>query len=175
MALYTVLGMGLLFVGAVLIINGMWLLGKADDEDTAVFNFFIGGLTFLIAMWWAFGGEGAEGTAFEAAGTLLFAFTYLWIGRNAYAGQEDQRSLGWYCFFVTAVAIPTGWLVFSQVGDLGLSSLWFIWAVLWLTFGILLGLEKTEYTEPIAWFTIIVGIVTGVAGYLMGAGFWPWA
>jgi len=86
MSLYTVTGMGLLFVGAVLIVNGLWLLGKAEDTDTAVLNFLTGGLTTLIAIWWAFSGA-SEGTAFNAAGELLFAFTYLWVGHNAYKGR----------------------------------------------------------------------------------------
>lgn len=174
MSLYTVTGMGLLFVGAVLIVNGLWLLGKADDRDTAVLNFLTGGLTTIIALWWAFGGEAAEGSAFNAAGELLFAFTYLWVGRNAYAGQEDQRSLGWYCFFVAVVAVPTGWLTF-RTGDVGLASLWWIWAVLWTTFGVLLGLQRVDLTVPIGWYTVFVGIVTAAAGYLMAAEFWPWA
>ena len=60
-------------------------------------------------------------------------------------------------------------------GDLGLAGLWWLWAVLWATFWVLLGLQLDEYTVPIAWFTTLVGIVTGVAGYLMAAGFCPWA
>lgn len=172
MSLYTILGMGLLFVGAVLIVNGLWLLGKGNDRDTAILNFFTGALTFIIAMWWAFGGN-AEGTAFNAAGTLLFSFTYLWVGANAYQGLEDQRSLGWYCIFVTVVALPTGLIVW-RLGDVGLAMLWWIWAALWATFWVLLALEWTEYTRPIAWYTIIVGILTGASGYLMAAGFWPW-
>lgn len=173
MSLYTVLGMGLVFVGFVLVLNGMWLLGYANDRDVAIMNFFTGAITFLIAMWWAFGGESSEGTAFNASGTLLFSFTYLWVGINAHRGLEDQRALGWYCILVTVVAIPTGYLVWL-LGDVGLAGLWWIWAVLWATFWVLLGLQRTEYTEPIAWFTIIVGIVSGAGGYLMGAGLWPW-
>lgn len=173
MSLYTITGMGLLFVGAVLIVNGLWLLGKADDKDTAVLNFLTGGLTTVIALWWAFGG-GAEGTPFNAAGELLFAFTYLWVGRNAYQGEEDQRSLGWYCFFVAVVAVPTAYLTL-QTGDIGLAALWGSWAVLWAMFGTLLGLERVDLTNPIAGYTILVGAVTAAAGYLMASGFWPWA
>lgn len=175
MTLYTVLGMGLLFVGVVLIVNGLWLLGRAESRDTSILNFFVGGLTLLIALWWAFGGQfGSEGTAFNAAGTLLFSFTYLWVGANAYRNADDQRSLGWYCIFVTVVTIPTGFLVL-QLGDVGLAALWWIWGVLWLTFWVLLALGRDQYTNPIAWYTIVVGIVTGAAGYVMAAGFWPWA
>lgn len=173
MSLYGILGMGLLYVGAVLLVNGLWLLGKADHRDTAIMNFFTGGLISLIAIWWAFGGDASEGTAFNAAGSLLFAFTYLWVGHNAYTNLEDQRSLGWYCLFVAVVAIPTGWLVWIG-GDVGLAALWWIWAPLWAAFWVLLGLERDEYTKPIAWMTIIIGIVTGASGYLMSSGFWPW-
>ncbi len=174
MALYTVLGMGLLFVGGVLIVNGIWLLGRGDDADVAIFNFLTGIITFLIVLWWGFGGDASEGTPFNAAGTMLFSFTYLWLGANAYRGIEDQRSFGWYCAFVAVVAVPTGFLVL-QTGDVGLAILWWIWAVLWATFFVLLGMERTEYTGSIGGFTTAVGVVTGVAGYVMAAGFWPWA
>lgn len=178
MSLYQILGMGLLFVGAVLVVNGIWLLGKASNRDTAVFNLFVGALTLLMALWWAFVepiafGDWQSGDPFTAAGTLLFSFTYLWVGINAYTGIEDQRSLGWYCIFVALVTLPNGYFAWMD-GDIGLASLWWIWGVLWATFWVLLGLELTEYTTPIAWYTIAVGVVTSVAGYLMGAGLWPW-
>lgn len=174
MALYSVLGMGLLFVGGVLIVNGLWLHGKGDDKDVAVFNFLTGLITFVIVLWWGFGGDLSEGTPFNAAGTMLFSFTYLWLGANAYRGIEDQRSFGWYCAFVAVVTIPTGYLVYLT-GDVGLTLLWWIWGVLWTTFFVLLALQRTEYTEPIGTFTTAVGILTGAAGYLMAAGYWPWA
>lgn len=174
MALYSILGMGLLFVGGVLFVNGLWLHGLGDDKDVAVFNFLVGLITFLIVLWWGFGGDLSEGSPFNAAGTMLFSFTYLWLGVNAYRGIEDQRSFGWYCAFVAIVAVPTGYLVFSG-GDVGLAVLWWVWAVLWATFFVLLALEWTQYTESIGTFTGAVGVVTAVAGYLMAAGFWPWA
>lgn len=178
MAVYSILGMGLIWVGIVLVVNGIWLLGHGDDRDVAILNFFVGTILFLAAMWWALGqlwafGEYRSGDPFTAAGTLLFSFTYLWIGANAIRSLEDQRSFGWFCILVTITAIPTGYLVLLD-GDPGLAGLWWIWAVLWATFWILLGIERSEYLSPIAWFTIIVGVITGVAGYLMAAGFWPW-
>ncbi|MFC6835846.1 AmiS/UreI family transporter [Halomarina ordinaria] len=173
MSLYTELGMGLVFVGMVLVVNGLWLLGKGSDRDTAILNFFVGALTLFIAVWWAFGGEASEGTAFNAAGTLLFSFTYLWVGANAYRQASDQRSLGWYCILVTVLAIPTGYLVLLG-GDVGLALLWWVWAILWAGFWLLLARQRSDYTTPVAWYTVAVGIVTGAAGYLMAAGFWPW-
>lgn len=174
MPLIEILGMGLVYVGAVLIVNGIWLLGYGESRDVAFINFFVGMLTLLIAIWWAFFPEASEGNPFNAAGTLLFSLTYLWVGANAWRGLDDQRGLGWYCLFVAALALPTGFLVFSA-GDLGLAVLWWIWAVLWFAFWVLLGIERTEYNDIIGWFTLAVGIVSGAAGYVMAMGAWPWA
>jgi hypothetical protein len=165
--------MGLLFVGAVLILNGLHLLGIGNNRDVSVFNFLTGGLTLLIALWWAFGGTASAGEAFDAAGTLLFSFTYLWIGANMIRGVEDERSFGWYCGFVAVVATPTGYLVW-QDGDVGLALLWWLWAILWGAFFVLSGLERNDLTRPIAGYTIVVGVLTAAAGYIMSAGFWPW-
>lgn len=170
MGLYGELGMVLIPIGAVLIVDGLWLVGRGTDQDVAMLNLFVGAISFILAMWWAFGNS--EGTPFNAAGTLLFAFTYLWVGANAYQQQDDQRSLGWYCILVTAFTIPTGFLSL-QAGDLGLAILWWFWGSLWATFWILLGLQKEDYSTPIAWYTIVVGIVTAAVGYLMGIGSWP--
>jgi hypothetical protein len=174
MALIEILGMGLVYVGAVLIVNGIWLLGHGDGEDVAMLNFFTGLITFLIAGWWAFFPEASQGNPFNAAGTLLFSFTYLWVGANAWRGIDDQRGFGWYCLFVAAVALPTGFLVL-QAGDLGLALLWWMWAALWFTFWVLLGIEREEYNDIISWYTVIAGIVSGAAGYVMAMGAWPWA
>ncbi|MFC7166037.1 AmiS/UreI family transporter [Halospeciosus flavus] len=126
MSLYSVLGMGLLFVGGVLVVNGLWLHGYGGDDDVAIFNLLVGIITFLIVMWWGFGGAASQGTPFNAAGTMLFSFTYLWLGVNAYRGTEDQRGFGWYCAFVAVVTIPTGYLTLLT-GDIGLTLLWWVW------------------------------------------------
>jgi hypothetical protein len=165
------LGIGLYYVGAVLIVNGLWLLGYGEDRDVALLNLFTGVITFLIAAYWAFV-PGTEGTPFNAAGTLLFSFTYLWVFANAIREKEDQRAFGWYCLFVAAIAVPTGLIVF-QSGDLGLALLWWIWAVLWFAFWLLLGIERTEYNDLVGWYTLAVGIVSGAAGFVMAAGWWP--
>ena len=172
MSVITTLGMGLLFVGGVLFVNGLWLRGQGSDADVAVLNFLTGLITFSIVLWWAYGGDASGGTAFNAAGTALFSFTYLWVAANAYRGVSDQRSFGWYCFFVAVVALPTGFLVLRG-GDLGLAGLWWLWAALWAAFFILLGLERDDLAGPVGSFTALVGGVTALAGYLMAAGFWP--
>lgn len=165
--------MGLLFVGGVLLVNGLWLLGRGSDRDVAVLNVLTGLITFLIVLWWGFGGDASAGTPFNAAGTMLFSFTYLWIGTNAVRDVDDRQSFGWYCLFVAIVALPTGYLVWHN-GDPALGILWWIWAALWAVFFALHGLERDTYTAEIGRFTVLVGIVTAIAGYLMVSGYWLW-
>ena len=43
------LGLTLLYVGAVLLINGLWLLDKVDSKDVSIINFLVGFLSFLVA------------------------------------------------------------------------------------------------------------------------------
>ena len=80
------LGLALLFVGAVLFLNGLWLMGHVDDREIAVINIFVGGLTLLVALFLAFG-PGADLASVKAAAlTLCFTFTYLWV---AYTRQHS--------------------------------------------------------------------------------------
>jgi len=44
------LGVALLYVGAVLLVNAFWLLGKAETKSTGVLNAFAGTLIFTLAM-----------------------------------------------------------------------------------------------------------------------------
>ena len=76
------LGLVLLYVGAVLSLNGLWLMGRIADNEIAVINVFVGGLTLLVALFLALG-PGADLGSVKAAGlTLLFSFTYLWVAIN---------------------------------------------------------------------------------------------
>ena len=49
------LGLGLLYVGAVLVLNGIWLLGYIQDREIWVMNIFTGGLVLAVALYSAFG------------------------------------------------------------------------------------------------------------------------
>ena len=68
------LGVCLLFVGAVLINNGACTLLKADRRAAAVMNILVGGLSVFINFVSLVKGD------YYAAGTgLLFGFTYLFV------------------------------------------------------------------------------------------------
>ncbi len=163
------LGLALLYVGAVLSLNGLWLLNRIGDKEIWVINVFSGGVTLLVALQLAFGPGADAGSIQAAALTLLFSFTYLWVAFNRFNGA-DGRGLGWFSLFVAITIIPvslatlqdatTGWAIW-----LGLN--WAAWAILWFLFFLLLAMQK-----PIARVTgvlaILQGILTGwLPGYLL--------
>ena len=104
------LGVVLLYVGIVLISNGLYRLEGIKDKSNVVINFFTGGLGLvlnIIAI--AYGnavGKDAEWFYGSATG-LLFAFTYLYTAINTIF-DFDQRLYGWFSLFVAINSIPAG-------------------------------------------------------------------
>lgn len=166
------LGLALFYVGAVLILNGLWMQGRVGDREIAVINLFTGSLTLLIALKLAFGEEADAASIKAAALSLLFSFTYLWVAFNRYNGA-DGRGLGWFSLFVAITAVPVAvdTLKMAKTGwDLWLGYSWAAWAMLWLLFFLLLALEKpiVRLTARVA---IVQGILTGwLPGYLLLTG-----
>lgn len=163
------LGCAMLYVGFVLFINALWIFGKLDDKHVIPMNAFTGILILAGVMrtvlW-----EGSQVRAyFYGMQSLLFAFTYLWVAVNAIWGL-DSKGLGWYCLLVACVALPTS---FTALPDKGLFILWIMWAVLWFLFFLLLGPGKNVAKITGAW-TMVNAVATGVAGYLILTGVWPW-
>lgn len=180
------LGVVLLYVGVVLIVNGIWLIGQArvaeaapatagggavathptliDNREVAVLNIFTGFVGVVAAVTLAVQGNQNEDLAsIRAAGyILLFAFTYLWVAYNQFAGVNGH-AFGWYCLFVAITAVVAGYYTFRDAdgndASIYLGVAWFAWAVLWFMFFLLLSLER-----PIAritgWLAVLEGIGT---------------
>jgi hypothetical protein len=100
------LGLSLLYVGAVLFLNGLWLLGRIGDKEIWIINVFSGGLTLLVALRLALAADADAASIRAAALTLLFTFTYFWVAINRNNAQADGRGLGWFSLFVALTAIP---------------------------------------------------------------------
>lgn len=187
----------LLYVGAVLAVNGIWLLGQAraagrevteagaageaavtghptfiENREVAILNIFTGFIGVVAAVTFVVQGTLDEELAsIRAAGyILLFAFTYLWVAANQFLGARGH-AFGWYCLFVAITAVYAG--IYTFVNADGNSAAiylgvdWLAWAVLWFLFWVLLSLER-----PIArftgWMAILVGIGTSwVFGLLL--------
>ena len=163
------LGFALLFVGAVLFLNGLWLLGKIADNEIWVINIFVGGITLCVSLYLAFG-PGADAASIKAAAlTLLFTFTYFWVAINRYNGA-DGRGLGWFSLFVSITAIPVAvdtLLSANSVWGVWFGICWAAWAFLWFLYFLLLALKKPilKFTGTV---TTVEGVLTGwVPGYLL--------
>lgn len=158
------LGIVLLYVGAVLLINGVSSLGKIDGRAAAVMNLFTGGIALIINIINLFRAGTPE--QFYGVGTgLLFAFTYLYVAiTNWY--ELDGQGLGWYCFFVAITTIPSAFMSYLG-GDIRFTIIWLIWGALWFMFYLALAAKK-NLGKLLPYSSIAVGIFTcWIPGYLM--------
>ncbi|WP_432172736.1 AmiS/UreI family transporter [Streptomyces sp. Tue6028] len=163
---------GLLFVGAVLFMNGLLLLGKVDARSGAVFNLFVGALQVLTPTYLIFTANNDNMKILAASGIFLFGFTYLYVGIGLLIGL-DSSGVGYYSLFVAIVALGYSYVSFHLFKDYPFGVIWLYWAFLWFLFFLLLGLKMDSLKVYTGWVTAIEGWVTGVipAGLLL-SGYW---
>lgn len=165
------LGLVLLYVGAVLFINGLTMLGKIAPKEAVVMNLFTGGISLFVSLHQISSGE--ESLVRIAAFGLLFSFTYLWVAYAHLTGQ-DGRGLGWFSLFVAATA---AWVAIDAFGNAHsfaqawMAACWAAWTLLWLCYFAISALQRSAWTRPVAWLTIAQGVLTAwLPGYLMLSG-----
>jgi hypothetical protein len=151
---------GLLYVGAVLFINGLMLLGVIPGKSAAILNFFVGIMQVVFPTIILIQSNNELPIIFGAAGLYLFGFTYLYVGILQVTGVSGE-GLGWFSIFVAACALVIGVLQFTLVGDPVFGVIWLIWAVLWFLFFLVLALGKDSLTLTTGWFTVFISHLTG--------------
>jgi putative amide transporter protein len=162
---------GLLFVGAVLFMNGLLFLGKADAKGVAVFNLFVGGLQTAIPFY-LIATAHTPNDILAAAGIFLFGFTYLYVGIVNLAGFKAD-GIGWYSLWVAALATGFGLTEILRFNDTPTGLLWLQWAVLWGLFWIVLALGVARLTAIAGWLTLILSLTTcTIPGFLLLLGDW---
>ncbi|EMQ99173.1 AmiS/UreI family transporter [Paeniglutamicibacter gangotriensis] len=157
---------GLLYVGAVLFINGLMLIGKVPGKSGALMNLFVGGMqsifpTIIIAQ-----ANEDPAVIFGASGLYLFAFTYLYVGINQLYDLPGD-GLGWFSLFVAVCAVVFGTVLAIQFQDPVTAVMWFLWAVLWFLFFLVLGLHMDNLTITTGWFTLIVAHISATIPALL--------
>ncbi|MCL1899969.1 MAG: transporter [Promicromonosporaceae bacterium] len=174
---------GLLYVGAILFVNGLFLLGRISPKGAAPLNLFVGCLQVLTPTFLIFTAGGDREVIAGAAGLYLFGFTYLWVGLNNLFGWRGE-GLGWFSAFVTGCALAFAAYSGFSVGDWPSAVLWLQWAALWALFFLLLGLGKTSLggrssagevglAQITGTVCLIQGLITGaIPGLLMLFGLW---
>lgn len=163
---------GLFYVGAVLFINGLLLLGFVEAKAAAVLNLFVGTLQVVTPTYLIFTANGDTSTILQASGLYLFGFTYLYVGIGLLAGL-DTTGVGWFSLFVAIFAVGFSALNFTQLANQPFGVIWLYWAVLWALFFVVLGLKREQLTRYTGWVTLIEGWVTAaIPGFLLLAGLW---
>jgi putative amide transporter protein len=167
------LGLVLFWVGAVLFLNGIWLLGKIGDNEIAVIDVFVGFVTLAVALYSAFGPNADLAGVKAAALTLMFTFTYFWVAWNRW-NKADGRGLGWFCLFVAITTVPVflqGFYDARTTWDLWFAICWLSWGVLWFLFFLILALGRTSLTQVTGGLCALQGIYTGwIPGFLLLSG-----
>jgi putative amide transporter protein len=163
---------GLLYVGAVLILNGLMLLGRVDARAAAPLNFFVGGLQVVTPTYLLFTANGDPDAILAASGLYLFGFTYLYVGFNLLGGL-DGTGLGWFSAFVAACAVVYAGLNFGRLDDPAFGVIWLYWAVLWALFWVVLGLKREEWTRFTGLVAIVAGVFTAaIPAFMLLTGVW---
>jgi hypothetical protein len=162
---------GLLFVGAVLFLNGLLFLGKADVKGVAVFNLFVGALQTAVPFY-LIARAHTPNEILGAAGIFLFGFTYLYVGIVNLAGFKGD-GIGWYSLWVAALATGFGLTTILRFHDTPTGLLWLQWAVLWGLFFVVLALGVERLTALAGWLTLILSFTTcTIPGFLLLLGDW---
>ncbi len=162
---------GLMYVGAVLFINSLMLLGRIDGKSAGVFNLFIGAMQVITPFYLIFTSAGDAWAIFNASGTFLFGLTYLYVGITNLKGL-DGSGFGWYSLWVAIMAVGYGTISFVQFQDIKFGIIWFMWAFLWTLFFLLLGLKK-DIGIFTGWVTMIQAWLTAtIPAFLILIGKW---
>ena len=126
------LGVCLLFVGIVLINNGICNLMNVDKKSAAIMDFFTGGLSLFINFC-----NLAQGNYYAAGTGLLFCFTYLFVAINN-VFDLSPIPLAWFSTFVAVNAVTfgivegiTGSEALGITADWRWAAIWWLWAILW--------------------------------------------
>ncbi|GAA5109540.1 AmiS/UreI family transporter [Pseudonocardia adelaidensis] len=163
---------GLLYVGAVLFINGLLLLGAVDGRAAAPINLFVGALQVVTPTYLIFTANGDPRAILAASGLYLFGFTYLYVGINLLAAL-DTNGVGWFSLFVAIAALGYSYANFAILGDRPFGVIWLYWAFLWALFFLVLGLKHEWLTRYTGWVTIIQAWVTAaIPAFLLLTNLW---
>lgn len=162
---------GLFYVGAALIINGLMLVGRIPEKAAAPLNFFVGALQVITPTFLIMTAGGDRTIIAGAAGIYLFGFTYLWVGINIVTGWPGE-GLGWFSLYVAFAAV--GYAAYLwQTGARVFVVIWIVWALLWFLFFLVLGLGRAELTRFTGYLAIAEGVFTAaVPAALAITGLW---
>lgn len=146
----------LLFVGCLLLVNGMGGLERVEVKSMAIMNFMVAGLGVFVSLLQLYRAD-SMADFFAVGALLLFTFTYLYLAICIWF-DLDMRGFGWFCFFVAFTTIPYSIMSFKN-GDPRFGVFWLIWGSLWFVFYLSYVLQK-DFGKAVPYAVIAVGVGT---------------
>ncbi|MFF2448244.1 AmiS/UreI family transporter [Neobacillus sp. NPDC058068] len=132
---------GLFLSGAVLFLNSLLLLGKAEAKSVGIFNIFVGTLQIIIPFYLLVVSDQNNWDLYNGASIFLFGLTYLYAGITFLKGLEGN-GLGWYCLWVAIVAVVYTITSIIHFHNIVSALTWGMWAFLWFLFFLSNSLKK---------------------------------
>lgn len=154
------LPLSLLFVGAVLVLNGFWMFGRIDDREIVLINCATAAITATVAAVTLVRAQDIADVR-AVAMTLLFSVTYLWVAFNRISAS-DGRGLGWFSLFVALSVLPEAVLTLraaSNVMEIWLGLCWLAWAALWFLYFLTLAMQR-PFRRQTGAATLASGVLT---------------
>jgi hypothetical protein len=152
---------GLLYVGAVLFVNGFLLMGYIDGKGAAPINLFVGLLQVITPTYLIFTAGGDPAILLNASGLYLFGFTYLYVSFLLFFGL-DGGGFGYYSLFVAIASVGYSIVNFVKFSDPVFGVIWLYWAFLWTLFFLVFGRGVAALTRYTGMVALIQGWVTCV-------------
>lgn len=173
------LGLILIYVGLILLHNGIAGILNFDKKSFAFLNIVVGCIALfcqLIYLIFLIQNNATNTAFFAPAVALLFGITYLFAGFNSLFSW-DTRPYGYFCLFVCINVLIVAYTdfvgYFGKVNVIG-SLIWFAWAVLWFLGFIECSLKK-NLGKTSSYLAILEGIFTAwIPGLLLLLGLWTW-
>lgn len=132
---------GLFLSGAVLFLNSLMSLGKAEAKSVGIFNIFVGAIQIIIPFYLMVTSDQSNWELYNVASIFLFGLTYLYVGITIVKGL-DGTGLGWFCLWVAIVAVVYTITSIIHFHDVVSALTWGMWVLLWFLFFLSNALKK---------------------------------
>ncbi|PKG24710.1 AmiS/UreI family transporter [Niallia nealsonii] len=149
---------GLLLSGAALFLNGLMLLGKADEKNVGIYNLFVGAFQVIAPFYLIITSDQNNWVLYEKSAIFLFGFTYLYVGVTVLKGMKGT-GLGYYSLWVSIIGLVYVTVSFVRYQDINNAITWILWSFLWFLFFVL-NTSKKDVSKFVGKVAIVQSWVT---------------
>lgn len=152
---------GMFLSGAVLFLNSLNLLGKANARSVAFLNLIVGTLQIIFPIYLIVTSNQTNWDFYNNAAIFLFGLTFLYVGATTLM-KLDGNGLGWFSLWVAIISIIYTLTSFIHFHDIVSGLNWAMWGFLWFLFFIINTTNKKihDYVGLVAliqsWVTLTI-------------------